>query len=99
MTRTEDGGFVESSEPVYEILYRYYNAEYSEPEPHLTISGNIPEGYKRWKYLINCRKACERIIEKRKEVWENTNIWEIGLPPANTGELHAAQSDDPMESV
>jgi hypothetical protein len=51
---------------VWEVMYRYYNAEVSVPEPERRQAGEIPKGVKIWKSFEACKSECRR-LNTRKE--------------------------------
>lgn len=56
MILTEDGHFVTPDHPVFEIRYRWYNAETSHAEPQRIAAGNA-QG-KIWLYEFPCSMEC-----------------------------------------
>lgn len=67
MTRhTEDNTEVPEGEFVFEIIHRYVNAEYSQPEPDRKTAAEIPPGVKIWKHEYNCKKACDKLEKQRR---------------------------------
>lgn len=61
MRFTEDHIPVAETDHVYEILYRYINPEYSQPEPDLRKVKDIPPGTPIWKEKENCIIAIKKI--------------------------------------
>lgn len=61
MRITADGYEVTDGEGVYEVLWKYHNAECSEAVPHRTTSKDVPRGFKIWKDLAGCRNECVRL--------------------------------------
>ena len=68
MRITADGYEVTDGEGVYEVLWKYHNAECSEAVPHRTTSKDVPRGFKIWKHEAGCRNECVRL---------NYNQWEL----------------------
>lgn len=69
--RTIDGHIVTENDLVYEIMYRYYNPEYSDPVPEQRKLKDIPQGTKVWYRKINCHVECQRIKNK---IWRNETV-------------------------
>lgn len=62
MTRlTEDLHLVSQSEDVWEVMYRYINAEVSIAEPEKRMVKQIPVGVKIWVHYSACRLHCGRL--------------------------------------
>jgi hypothetical protein len=59
--RTVDGNYVEKNEDVYEIMYRYINAEASVAEPERRKASEIPAKVKIWVHKNNCQFWCDKI--------------------------------------
>ena len=55
---TQEGYEVEDNEPVYEILYKWYNPEVSMAEPYLTVVEKVPKDFKMWKHKNGCLGYC-----------------------------------------
>lgn len=66
MRITADGYDVTDGEGVYEILWKYHNAEYSEAVPHRTISKDVPAEFRIWKHYGSCMSEC-RFLNKEYE--------------------------------
>lgn len=71
MRKTEDGHYVEEGERVYEVLWQYFNEEYSEAYPHPTTCRDVPIDCPVWKHLDNCRRASTRKNEKYRKQLDN----------------------------
>lgn len=61
---TADNVRVMPGDKVFEIVYRYYNAEISLAEPSGNVCRNVPEKFKVWKHLSNCRMECRRLNQQ-----------------------------------
>ncbi len=64
--KTQDGHVVTPYSSVYEVMYRYLNAEVSVPEPEKRFVIDIPPGTKYWLDKRECERECRRIEFNRK---------------------------------
>lgn len=64
MRITADNIPVSPHEAIWEVVFRYINAEVSWAEAEQKESLRVPEQYHIWKYLSNCEAKC-REVNKR----------------------------------
>lgn len=55
---TKDGHTVEETDFVYEVMYRYLNAEASLAEPEKRMMKDVPKEVNIWKYRLACWIVC-----------------------------------------
>lgn len=63
--RTEDKNTATDTDPVWEILYEWKNAEVSIPFPSRRLVSEIPITSKIWTHEINCQRECNKLINSR----------------------------------
>lgn len=66
LRRTSDGIQVRPYDEVWEILWRYDNAEVSTPRPDCKRVRDIPVGVKFWRKRRNCELAIKQLLKHPK---------------------------------
>lgn len=64
--RTREGHWVGPHDKVWEIVYKYYNAEYSVPRPEHKKAQDVPIGVRIWESRTNCERAIRGILKHPK---------------------------------
>lgn len=72
MIRTADNKWVEPDCLVWEIMYQYFNEEYSEAYPQCRSAIEVPEQYPVWKSKHRCQYRCDMLNKREHEnIFEN----------------------------
>lgn len=65
---TEDKVLVMPYHMVWEIVYKYHNAESSTPRAERKRAKRVPEGVKMWRHRENADKAIRQITKEAADV-------------------------------
>lgn len=65
---SEDGFRVYDHDLVYEVVWKRYNAEYSEAVPEGRLVHQIPEKYPIWISQVRCQRRCNELNTQKPTI-------------------------------